>query len=1123
MRQRGFTLAEILVTTAIFAVIMIAALTVYDRSNRVFKNATEAADLQQSTRIAFDKLVSDLRMAGFDYSRGGIPTGNGQFAQPDEQVEYAGPTAVVFRANFDYNTDVASGNGLEPTYTVNNTGGSNVFPYVTTANDEIVAYALRSTGPNAATANVETISFWIDSSVPRRAYPNVAGLTSGGTAETQISLGTATCTGCGVDTTNTNPPYTLYRITLDDILNNRMGTPVAENIRSMQLRYYTDGKGATLLTEPDPTVPITTGRNADGTTFDATNTGAIGGAGRYDPASVGTAANYDDRQQRALIQSVRLDLVGMNASPEANYQNPTETNTSFKTYRQFALSSLIVPRNLGKQGFPEPAYNPPGPPEITGACTGHCAAPFIQWNAPSGGGPVYSYEIQYDTDPNGAFASTIPISDPSARSAIIQDNGVSDPSQLIYYRIVALNDNGQSQPSANYAITPQNRTKPNAPAALAGTNNQSNQITLTFTSPSTNATTAMSCTGASSVTGATIPSQEIIRFQIYRSIDPNFNPNAGEGVMVLDYGTASQPTGASPGATITWIDKGKATPSDPVQSLEAPAACVQYYYRVRAMDRCSQNPAHNLSGAAADSISDWFPAVGSPAQGGIATGGSTPSDPNGLVIDTATTACPFAGNLCKIGLHWNKTTTDTTGAGVGVDTYIIQRERRIQGDPTFLLDVTYGTGGYNTVSGFSATSGATAAYVDNTALYQDIIGGAGLWEYRYSVASKICTTASAGYSNTAIYPGCPAAFSVTSSAAIGSGASGSPWTMGYGDALTLTATAGTIATTTFQIKNSTGTTNVGSASTVAGSPASFAWGNLTDGVTYSLWMVVTDSTGCVQTVVRYITQESAAACTFQDIGTTGRPGTPPGTNVAGGGPQRRLAQIDFVHSTTSANNYSATNNQTTETMRMNILSASPGGPFNASATITWADIKGEHEDLLFDSVDWSKVNAAGTTTFAAVNVPVNVEIPDTVLALPATVGATTITVVSTATFGAIGSTGTLYCGTEAMNYTITSLTVFTVTRGALGTTAAAHVTASIVDKMMTTVVAAPGAFPDVAVNESIRLNFRFRYDTRNGTALPGTALKKVCIKYKVDGDLSRTQSCNLVGRIVTTANPTSCD
>src|SRR5436189_564551 len=89
-RQRGFTLAEILVTTAIFAVIMLAALAVYDRSNKVFKSSSEAADLQQSTRIGFDKLMSEVRMLGFDYSRGGVPTGAGQFQQPDEQIEYAG-------------------------------------------------------------------------------------------------------------------------------------------------------------------------------------------------------------------------------------------------------------------------------------------------------------------------------------------------------------------------------------------------------------------------------------------------------------------------------------------------------------------------------------------------------------------------------------------------------------------------------------------------------------------------------------------------------------------------------------------------------------------------------------------------------------------------------------------------------------------------------------------------------------------------------------------------------------------------------------------------------------------------------------------------------------------------
>src|SRR5687768_16085740 len=71
--QRGFSLAEVITATAIFAVIFIAALMLYDRSNRVYKQGVEASDMQQSTRVAFDKLVADLRMTGFDFDRDGTP------------------------------------------------------------------------------------------------------------------------------------------------------------------------------------------------------------------------------------------------------------------------------------------------------------------------------------------------------------------------------------------------------------------------------------------------------------------------------------------------------------------------------------------------------------------------------------------------------------------------------------------------------------------------------------------------------------------------------------------------------------------------------------------------------------------------------------------------------------------------------------------------------------------------------------------------------------------------------------------------------------------------------------------------------------------------------------------
>src|SRR5512142_1308011 len=105
-RQLGYSLAEVLVALAIFAVIFRAALTAYDRSNRVFKQGVESANMQQNTRVAFDKVVGDLRMAGYDFDRDGIPTGSTggvhAYQHPDEQFEYIGPAAITVRSNFDY-------------------------------------------------------------------------------------------------------------------------------------------------------------------------------------------------------------------------------------------------------------------------------------------------------------------------------------------------------------------------------------------------------------------------------------------------------------------------------------------------------------------------------------------------------------------------------------------------------------------------------------------------------------------------------------------------------------------------------------------------------------------------------------------------------------------------------------------------------------------------------------------------------------------------------------------------------------------------------------------------------------------------------------------------------------
>src|SRR5437870_1772511 len=70
-QQRGFSLVEVMVATAILVVVLVGILMLYDRANRVFKSGNEAAEMQQNLRIAYERLVSDVRMAGFDYKRGG--------------------------------------------------------------------------------------------------------------------------------------------------------------------------------------------------------------------------------------------------------------------------------------------------------------------------------------------------------------------------------------------------------------------------------------------------------------------------------------------------------------------------------------------------------------------------------------------------------------------------------------------------------------------------------------------------------------------------------------------------------------------------------------------------------------------------------------------------------------------------------------------------------------------------------------------------------------------------------------------------------------------------------------------------------------------------------------------
>ena len=160
--QRGFTLSEVAVASLIFLFVAVAAFKALTESSQVYKRGNESAEMQQRTRMAFDQMMTELRLAGFDYNRDGEE--NVYPDQPDEQLEWIGDRAIAFRGNLDYG-DGAS--GREEAYEDNPADvdyGTVCCPIVTTANDEIVAYALRSTD---ASRNTGSIAFRVDLTVPR--------------------------------------------------------------------------------------------------------------------------------------------------------------------------------------------------------------------------------------------------------------------------------------------------------------------------------------------------------------------------------------------------------------------------------------------------------------------------------------------------------------------------------------------------------------------------------------------------------------------------------------------------------------------------------------------------------------------------------------------------------------------------------------------------------------------------------------------------------------------------------------------------------------------------------------------------------------------------------------------
>ncbi|PYS97484.1 MAG: hypothetical protein DMF50_00385, partial [Acidobacteria bacterium] len=94
--DRGFSLIEMLVASAIFAIAAAVAFILYSSAQKSYKAGETFSDQQQATRVAFDRMTSDIRLAGFNTNP------DGDTSRVDEQIEGAWSTAVTVRGDFDF-------------------------------------------------------------------------------------------------------------------------------------------------------------------------------------------------------------------------------------------------------------------------------------------------------------------------------------------------------------------------------------------------------------------------------------------------------------------------------------------------------------------------------------------------------------------------------------------------------------------------------------------------------------------------------------------------------------------------------------------------------------------------------------------------------------------------------------------------------------------------------------------------------------------------------------------------------------------------------------------------------------------------------------------------------------
>lgn len=202
--ERGLTLIEALVAITVFAVVFIAALTLYSVASNAYLRTDSAVIQQQNIRFTMDRMSETLNAAGAGHNMLGARN------LADEQVEGFWESAVFVRGDFD---------GLRE-----GTLENAAFPIVTTGNDEIVGFVLLKNGAG-------TVPIQLKMDLTGSGRDAIFTSNTAITGEETVTVNVAATTVA----TQIDPPYQLARVTF--VGNAPRYEIIADNINQLQFSY----------------------------------------------------------------------------------------------------------------------------------------------------------------------------------------------------------------------------------------------------------------------------------------------------------------------------------------------------------------------------------------------------------------------------------------------------------------------------------------------------------------------------------------------------------------------------------------------------------------------------------------------------------------------------------------------------------------------------------------------------------------------------------------------------------------------------------------------------------------------------------------------------------------------